>query len=147
MLWLLQDILTVMLWGVTQVPEFFLMGIVYKLLCSDGEDNLWAIWSAFAGGLLWDLRWIGAPGFFAIGYVAVVMIVLWVWNSLPVNGRTLGIVFLLLELSQILPPLFPVLILGGWTGEFFFRRQQLCALPVLMLCLYLMHRRRVAAEL
>lgn len=145
-LWLVQDMLTVLLWGVTQVPELFLTGIVCGLLCSDGDDNLRAVWSAFAGGLLWDLRWIGAPGLFAIGYVAVVMIVLWVWNSLPVSGRTLGVVFMLLELAQILPSLLPVFVLGGWTGESFFIRQQLLALPVLMLCLYIMHRRKEAAE-
>ena len=137
LLWLLQDLLTVLFGGMMQVPELFLMGVVYCLLLDEGEDRLWAIWSAFAGGLLWDLRWVGIPGFFTLGYVAVVMLVLWVWSAVPLQGRTGFIAFLLLEASQLIPPLLPVLILGGDTGGGFFLMEQLYALPALLLCLFL----------
>lgn len=140
MLWMLQDLLTVLVGGGMQVPGIFLMGVVFRVLTDEGEDRLWAIWSAFTGGLLWDLRWVGIPGFFTLGYVAVVMLSLWLLNTVPVQGRTLPLALLLLELSQLLPPLLPVLILGGNTGGGFFLTQQLCALPALFLCLYLYSR-------
>ena len=120
-----------------QLPELFLMGIVYKLIAEEREDKLWAIWTAFFGGLLWDLRWVGVPGFFTLGYVAVVALILWAWRVIPVHGRTLLVVFLLLESSQFIPNLVPVLILGGSTGGSFFISQQMYALPALLICLYL----------
>ena len=57
--WLIQDLLTVLAWGVVQIPEIFLLSVGYRLLCEDEEDRLWAVWTAFFGGLIWDLRWIG----------------------------------------------------------------------------------------
>ena len=123
--------------GVMQLPELFLMGIVYKLIAEEREDKLWAIWTAFFGGLLWDLRWVGVPGFFTLGYVAVVALILWAWRVIPVHGRTLWVVFLLLESSQFIPNIVPVLILGGSTGGSFFISQQIYALPALLICLYI----------
>ena len=120
-----------------QLPELFLMGIVYKLIAEEREDKLWAIWTAFFGGLMWDLRWVGVPGFFTLGYVAVVALILWAWRVVPVHGRTLLVVFLLLESSQFIPNIVPVLILGGSTGGSFFISQQIYALPALLICLYL----------
>ena len=76
LIWLLQDLLAVLFWGGVQVPEVFLLAVAYRLLSEGGEDRLWAIWTAFFGGLFWDLRWIGIPGFFTLGYVCVVMFVL-----------------------------------------------------------------------
>ena len=142
LLWMLQDLLTVLLGGVMQVPEFFMLGVVYRLLIAyEGEDRVWAIWTAFGGGLLWDLRWFGIPGFFTLGYVAVTILSLRIWNAVPVQGRTPLVVFVLLEAAQVIPPLIPVLILGGNTGWGFFLIQQLCALPALLLCLCLYSRR------
>ncbi|MCR5346978.1 MAG: hypothetical protein K6E38_04305 [Fretibacterium sp.] len=140
LLWLLQDILTVLFGGVMQIPELFLLGIVYRLLKDEDEERVWAIWSAFLGGLLWDLRWVGIPGFFTFGYVAVVLLVLWLWSSLPLQGRTGLVAFLLLESSQLIPPLLPVLILGGNTGGSFFLMEQIYALPALLFCLWLYGR-------
>ena len=141
LLWLLQDLLTVFFGGTMQVPEFFLLGVVFRLLTDEGEDCLWAIWTAFGGGLLWDLRWVGIPGFFTLGYVVVILLVLWLWSAIPASGRTMPVVFILLEASQMIPTLLPVLILGGDMGGVFFLMQQLCALPALSLCLYLYSRR------
>lgn len=144
-LWLLQDLLTVFIGGGMQIPGIFMLGLVYKLLIDEGsEDSLWAIWSAFAGGILWDLRWIGIPGFFTLGYVVVVMIVIQVWGVIPPQGRASGIsllVFALMEVSQLLPPLLPVLILGGSAGWNFFLLQQAYSLPAILLSMYIYLRK------
>ena len=139
--WLLQDLLTVLAWGVMQVPEIFLLTVAYRLLLEEGEDRLWGIWTAFFGGLLWDLRWIDIPGFFTLGYVCVVMLILWAWNAIPVQGRTSMVFFALLEVTQLLPPLLPVLIFGGDRGGAFFALQQALALPLVLLCVYRYSRR------
>ena len=58
-LWLIQDLLTVFTGGGMQIPGLFMLGVVFRLLFSDNNNddgNLWAIWSAFAGGILWDTR-------------------------------------------------------------------------------------------
>ena len=140
LLWLLQDLLTVFTGGRMQIPEIFLLGLVYQLLTDNYEDGAWAIWSAFAGGVLWDLRWIGIPGFFTLGYVAVVLIVIQIWNALPPQGKNFGawlIVFSLFEFSQILPPMVPVIFLGGTIGWRFFLLQQAYALPALIFCMFM----------
>lgn len=124
-----------------QIPGLFMLGIVYNLLIDQGsDDNLWAIWSAFAGGILWDLRWLGIPGFFTLGYVVVVMAVIQIWSVIPPQGRISGIgwlVFILLEISQLIPPMLPVLILGGSTGWNYFLLQQVYSLPAILLTMYI----------
>ena len=139
-LWLIQDFLTVLSGGEMQIPGLFMLGIVYKLLCDENsDDSLWAIWSAFAGGILWDLRWVGIPGFFTLGNVVVVLIVIQVWGVIPPQGRTSGtgvLGFALMEISQLVPPLLPVLILGGYTGWTFFLIQQSYSLPAILFTMY-----------
>ena len=141
MLWLIQDLLTVFSGGGMQVPGLFMLGIVFRLLFCDNDDgNLWAIWSAFGGGILWDLRWVGIPGFFTLGYVVVVLIVTQIWSVIPPQGRASGtslLVFVLLECSQLIPPMLPVLILGGNTGWSYFVMQQAYSLPAIMLTMYI----------
>lgn len=141
-LWLIQDLLTVFTGGGMQVPGLFMLGIVCRLLLDDGsgDGNLWGIWTAFAGGIFWDLRWIGIPGFFALGYVIVVLIVIQVWGMIPPQGRDSGtsiIVFILMECSQLIPPLLPVLILGGNTGWGYFLTQQVWSLPAILITMYI----------
>ncbi|MBQ4469825.1 MAG: hypothetical protein IJR35_07930 [Synergistaceae bacterium] len=146
-LWLIQDLLTVFSGGGMQIPGLFILGIVYKLLIDSGSDSakgLTAIWCAFAGGILWDLRWVGIPGFFTLGYVTVVIIVIQVWALIPPQGRISGtgwLVFLLMEFSQLIPPLLPVLILGGSAGWVFFIRQQANSLPAILLTMYIYSRK------
>lgn len=148
-LWLIQDLLTVFTGGGMQIPGLFMLGVVFRLLFSDStndDGNLWAIWSAFAGGILWDLRWIGIPGFFTLGYVVVVLIVIQVWGIIPPQGRFSGsglLVFVLLECSQLIPPMLPVLILGGNTGWGYFLTQQIWALPAILLTMYI-YRQKAA---
>lgn len=126
-----------------QIPGLFMLGLVYRLLTDESNDegvNLWGIWSAFAGGILWDLRWIGIPGFFTLGYVVVVLAVIQVWGIIPPQGRISGtslIVLILMEVSQLIPPLLPVLILGGNAGWRFFLTQQVYSLPAILLCIYI----------
>ena len=142
-LWLIQDLLTVFTGGGMQIPGLFMLGVVFRLLFSDSNNddgNLWAIWSAFAGGILWDIRWIGIPGFFTLGYVVVVLIVIQVWGLIPPQGRVSGsslLVFILLECSQLIPPMLPVLILGGNTGWGYFLMQQVYSLPAILLTMYI----------
>ncbi|MBQ7196798.1 MAG: hypothetical protein IJS40_05260 [Synergistaceae bacterium] len=144
-LWLIQDFLTVLSGGGMQIPGLFMLGIVYKLLFDDNSDgSLWAIWSAFAGGILWDLRWVGIPGFFTLGNVVVILIVIQVWGAIPPQGRTGGtglLIFILLEVSQLIPPMLPVLILGGYTGWNFFLFQQVYSLPAILVTMYLYLKR------
>ena len=140
-LWLIQDFLTVLNGGEMHIPGLFMLGLVYNLSFNDSSDvNLRAIWSAFAGGILWDLRWIGVPGFFTLSNVIVVMIVIQVWGAIPPQGRTSGtglLVFVLMEISQLIPPMLPVLILGGNTGWTFFLIQQAYSLPAISVTMYL----------
>ena len=145
-LWLIQDLLTVFVGGGMQIPGLFMLGIVYKLLFDEGiDDSLWAIWAAFAGGILWDLRWVGIPGFFTLAHVIVVLIVIQVWGIIPPQGRISGngfiIVFLLLEASQLIPPTLPILILGGNTGWSFFLMQQAYSLPAILFTMYIYLKR------
>ncbi len=152
-LWLVQDLLTVFTGGGMQIPSLFMLGLVYRLLVNDGRENqnlvgdlsnLWAIWAAFGGGILWDLRWVGIPGFFTLGYVIVVMTVIQVWGMIPPQGRASGnsmIVFTLMEISQLVPPLLPVLILGGSAGWNFFLIQQVYSLPAILFCMYIYLRK------
>ncbi len=146
-LWLIQDLLTVFTGGGMQIPGLFMLGIVFKLLLSDSNNDdgsLWAIWASFAGGILWDLRWIGIPGFFTLGYVVVVLIVIQVWGLIPPQGRVSGtglIVFILMEASQLIPPMLPVLILGGNTGWSYFLMQQVYSLPAILLTMYIYLRK------
>ncbi|MBQ7193563.1 MAG: hypothetical protein IJR98_04245 [Synergistaceae bacterium] len=149
-LWLVQDFFTVFTGGGMQVPGLFMLGLVFRLFfCESDDENLWAIWTAFGGGILWDLRWIGIPGFFTLGYVVVVLIVTQIWGMLPPQGRSSGtslIVFILLECSQLIPPMLPVLILGGNTGWNYFVLQQAYSLPAILLTMYIYLRKVKTVE-
>lgn len=144
-LWLIQDLLTVFSGGAMQIPDLFMLGVVYNLLVDEGDDDkLWAIWSAFTGGIFWDLRWVGIPGFFTLGYVVVVLAVIQIWGLIPPQGRASGfglLIFVLLEISQLIPPMLPVLILGGNTGWSYFLFQQLYSLPAILLTMYFYFRK------
>jgi rod shape-determining protein MreD len=134
--WLVQDLLTVLTAGSMRVPEIFLLSLVYRLLTEEWDVNVSVIWMAFLGGVLWDLRWIGLPGFFILNYVSVVMLVLWAWNTLPVSGRTPFVIFLLFWTAQLIPAILSVLVLERHTSQanwMLFGVQQGCAVPVSLL--------------
>jgi hypothetical protein len=141
--WLGQNLLAVLTARTTRVPEIFMMGLVYRLLTGDRDANVGVIWAAFLGGLLWDLRWVKIPGFFASVYVGAVMMVLWAWNTLPASGRTPGVIFSLFWAAQLFPTILSILVLergmsGVWT---LFGVQQGCAVPLSLLCTFFYFQR------
>ena len=141
-LWLIQDFLTVLNGGEMHIPGLFMLGLVYNLSFNDSSDvNLRAIWSAFAGGILWDLRWIGIPGFFTLGNVCAVLIFIKIWGAVPPQGHTGFLFFILMEISQIVPPLLPILILAGSTAWNFFLLQQVYSLPAILVTMYLFFKK------
>jgi rod shape-determining protein MreD len=144
--WLVQHLLTVLTAGMLRVPEIFLLSLVYALLTKGRDVSVKIIWTAFAGGLLWDIRWMGIPGFFTLSYVGVVLLVLWTWNTLPAPGRTLFVIFALFWAAQLFPSvLFFLLVLEqgvGDAGGTFFAVQQACAIPLSLLGVFLTNRMR-----
>jgi rod shape-determining protein MreD len=138
--WFVQDFLTILTGEMLQIPEFFLLSLVYGLLKGEGDKNISIIWTAFFGGLLWDLRWMGIPGFFTLIYVGIVLIVLWVWNTLPSSGRTPFLIFTLFWATQLLPVLLFILIWEHSAGDavwVLFGVQQGCAVPIALLSAFL----------
>jgi rod shape-determining protein MreD len=129
--------------GTVRVPEIFLLNLVYRLITGDRDTYVPIIWTAFFGGLLWDLRWVGIP-FFTLCYVVVVMVIMSAWNTLPSSGRTPYIIFFLVWAVQLLPAVLFVLILergtgsDGWT---LFLVQQGCAVPVSLLGVFFYFQR------
>jgi rod shape-determining protein MreD len=141
--WLTQDLLTVLMSGTVRMPEIFLLNLVYRLLADDRDTYVSVIWTAFFGGLLWDLRWVGIP-FFTLCYVVVVMMVMSAWNNLPSSGRTAFVIFLLFWTAQLLPAVLSVLILERGTGSLnwtLFWVQQGCAVPVSLLGVFFYFQR------
>lgn len=141
--WFAQDFLTVLSSGVLQIPEIFLGRLIFRLLTEERESYVPLIWIAFVGGLCWDLRWVGVPGFFALTYVGVVLAVLCIWNMLPTSGRTLGVVLFLFWVSQLVPALLYVFLLAGGVGDVrwtLFGLQQLSVIPLLLGAVFLYMR-------
>ena len=93
--WYMQDFLWILSSGKVLVPEVFLLTLVFLSLYSS-EDGVRTVWAAFLGGVLWDLRWTGFPGITSLFYVTTIMVVRWLWYSLPVSGRTISLFGLLL---------------------------------------------------
>jgi rod shape-determining protein MreD len=143
--WILQDLLAVLTSGTLQISEIFLLSLAYSLLTKDREAGVGVIWTAFIGGLLWDLRWIGIPGFFTLNYVGVVLIVIWAWNALPLSGRTSSVVFFLFWTTQLFPSLLFLLILGrglGGADWTLFAVRQMCAVPLSLLGVFFWERHK-----
>lgn len=123
------------------MPEIFLLSLVYSLLTEGRENNVIVIWTAFLGGLAWDLRWVGFTGFFTISYTAVVLLVIWAWSALPVSGRTTSIIFFLFWGAQLIPSVLFFLTLERDAGTTFFVMQQGCAVPLSLLSTLLCYKR------
>ncbi|MDR2527505.1 MAG: hypothetical protein LBD04_00605 [Synergistaceae bacterium] len=143
--WLAQDLLTVLTNGAVRVPEIFLLSLAYRLLTGEREAGVFSIWAAFLGGLLWDLRWVGFPGFYTLTYVAVVMGLLGLWNTLPAQGRTPLVVFSLFWASQLLPATLAVLILHRAEDDAarsLFLMQQGYAIPLSLLSAFFHFQRK-----
>jgi hypothetical protein len=89
LVWLSQDVLQVLAMGFFLIPDLFLLGLLagIALFPPRGSGGAALIWSAFGGGLLWDLRWTSLPGLTASTDAAAVALVLWIWGRTPPSGR------------------------------------------------------------
>lgn len=87
--WLLQDLLQVLAMGFMLVPEAFLMVVLYKMVSGPMHQARVAawIWFAFAGGVLWDLRWAASPGMSGLINAFSVILLYLIWNRTPAGGR------------------------------------------------------------
>ncbi len=90
LLWLLQDFFQVLVMGIFQVPDIFLLSLVMlTVLRQEHKDRqIMLIWIAFIGGLLWDFRWTNLPGLTAAFNGGAVAAVAYFWYKAPVQGRT-----------------------------------------------------------
>ena len=88
--WLLQDLLQVLTMGFMLVPELFMLVVIYMTISGPLDERRvsWWLWFAFAGGILWALRWAAVPGMSGLINVAAVSMVYWVWNRTPAGGRS-----------------------------------------------------------
>ncbi|GHS89627.1 hypothetical protein AGMMS49957_13230 [Synergistales bacterium] len=123
------------------MPEIFLLSLVYDILTKDRAENVAIIWTAFLGGLAWDLRWVGFTGFFTISYTAVVLLVMWAWSALPASGRTTSVIFFMFWGAQLIPSVLFFLTLGRDADMTFFVMQQSCAAPLSFLGTFLCYKR------
>jgi hypothetical protein len=88
--WLLQDMLQVLSMGFLLSPEFFLLVVAYRMVSGPLRQrtvSMW-IWVAFAGGVLWDLRWASSAGMSGLVNAVAVLAVYLVWNRTPIAGRS-----------------------------------------------------------
>jgi cell shape-determining protein MreD len=137
LIWLLQDFAQVFLMGFCVVPDVFLLFLVMMALSPSvrKEKQIVIIWTAFIGGLFWDFRWTNLPGLSAAINGASVAISCYVWQKIPVQGRTATffsfIIFSVVFFSGLLHFIF-------WTipNQVAMRQflvQQLIGLPVVAL--------------
>ncbi|MCF7934924.1 MAG: hypothetical protein K9L28_01070 [Synergistales bacterium] len=92
--WYAQDLLQVLLARGFFVPELFFLALFFQGVTEE-YDLSTLIWSAFLGGLLWDLRWSGLPGFTSVLYVAILTVGFGIWSAIPRQARTAMIVVLI----------------------------------------------------
>ena len=87
--WLLQDFAQLLLMGICIVPDVFLMTALFMALLPgvSGERQTKLVWAAFAGGLLWDLRWTNLPGLSAAIGGGVLGLICFLWYKTPAQGR------------------------------------------------------------
>jgi len=86
-MWYLQDLLQVAASSGVPVPELFFLFLLL-LSVTEEYDLCGMVWIAFVGGLFWDLRWTGLPGFTAGLYGLLLSLVAGTWRLIPVQGRT-----------------------------------------------------------
>lgn len=101
--WLFQDLLQVLFLGIMIVPEVFLLVVIYKILAgpkSPGRISLW-IWIAFAGGLIWDLRWANTLGMSAVVNTICSSAAYWFWQRTPNSGRGVAVFALIASIAHV----------------------------------------------
>ena len=126
--WYVQNILAVLSSDALLVPDIFLLYILYcnfSDFTRDTEKEMLLIWVLFLGGILWDLRWIGIPGLFALIYAGTFLCASWVWSLFPESGHTVSMFFFILWMSQ-LPGFFAGLLLWNVEPEYYLRSMLIC---------------------
>lgn len=101
--WLLQDFVQVFLMGFFIVPNIFLMMLLLLSLlpATRKERQIILIWTAFAGGLLWDFRWTNLPGLTAALNAGLVAASCFLWYKIPAQGRTVVFFTFILIVSTL----------------------------------------------
>ncbi|MDR1965588.1 MAG: hypothetical protein LBQ36_02655 [Synergistaceae bacterium] len=144
--WLLQNFLQVLAMGFMLVPEIFLLVVSYEIVSGPlraERVSMW-LWFAFAGGILWDLRWATSPGMSGLINVGVVMAIYLIWKRTPIAGRS---VFLFAVLAGVAHFLSGIAHYLAWATPShiavrMFLIQQLLSVPVLaLLCMVYAFRR------
>jgi rod shape-determining protein MreD len=132
--WYVQDFFWVLGSGKVLVPEFFLLALVFLSLFRF-EDGVTIFWAAFLGGVLWDLRWIGFPGISSLFYIGTLMIVRWIWYSIPVSGRTVSFFGFLFWCANVPTALGRIFLWGARGTDIFYTHlfQQSYILPIVLL--------------
>lgn len=132
--WLFQDFLQVFLSQNIPVPEYFLLFLLFRVLLQEENDKT-AVWVAFTGGILWDLRWTGLPGLSSGLYVFVVLLISWLWHLFPATGRMTWVFCLLLWFGPLIVFIIRTLVwnAGGSFPVSGFLVQQLCIIPIIII--------------
>jgi len=121
--WYSQDILAVLSSDALLVPDILLLYVLYSNFSDfsrDSEKEVLLIWMLFFGGVLWDIRWIGIPGFFALVYTGTFLCASWTWSLFPESGHTGLVFFIILWISQF-PSFFAGLYLWNIGTEYYLR--------------------------
>jgi len=148
-IWLLQDLLQLLAMGIIIVPELFLLLVAYEIVSGSLRPGrvCMLIWIAFAGGIIWDLRWVTFPGMNGLVNSLSVLAIYAVWNRTPVTGRSVLMFGLLAGAAHFLSGVVHYLTWAtpGETALRLFLIQQLLGVPVLaLLCMILAFRKSVA---
>jgi len=103
-IWLVQDFMQVFSMGICIVPDIFLFSVLLLALTpGSGTGRQSAlIWAAFAGGLLWDLRWTNLPGLTAAINGAAVAAACHIWHKVPAQARTVTLFVIISGCAHLL---------------------------------------------
>ena len=134
--WLLQDFLQVFLMGFFIVPNIFLMLLLLMSLLPAvrKEKQIFLIWIAFAGGLIWDFRWTNLPGLTAALNAGLVAAACFLWYKIPAQGRTV-VFFTFILIASILFSGFAQFVLWTVPSQVALRQffvQQLLGVPLVI---------------
>ena len=144
-MWLAQDLLQVLALGVALVPEMFLLTIAYKVVTGSPRPERISlmIWTAFAGGILWELRWVTFPGISGLVNAASALVIYTVWNRTPAAGRGIPLFSLLAGAAHFLSGAvhYAAWSIPGQAAIRMFLIQQLLGVPALaLMCVILAFR-------
>lgn len=101
----LQNFFQVTFSGWALAPDLFFLAVISKGITDERHFDRY-LWGAFLGGLFFDLRWTGIPGFSASLYSALFLIFRLLWVTIPKEGRVpvlfLGFSSVVIAISAIL---------------------------------------------